>query len=219
VKALYFFFFLLLSSFLGAQDYIEGLLWISTDPVDPLEIEQMPLDDRALVLAMKEEALSYFSAMVYGMDFRYVPWDIARGIEEELEVSLSHWIPADDPGLKVVESWWDRRENRFWARFRYELEDHSRLWVQSWPTSSQLNLGGSSLSEMGGRWEMREQSVHRAIREGVRDYLRAREFNRPREITGRLALRAFPSFRGEAGRYNAQVSFFFQFTNVRPQFR
>jgi hypothetical protein len=41
-----------------------------------------------LAVSMKEEVLEYFSGMIYGYSFRYVPWDIARGIDEELEVEL-----------------------------------------------------------------------------------------------------------------------------------
>jgi hypothetical protein len=193
MKSLFFFLiFLFLSFFISAQEYLEGVLWISIDPVDPLEMEQVPLDDYALAVSMKQEVLEYFSGMIYGYSFRYVPWDIARGIDEELEVVLLGSINPQDPGLRVMESWVDWENNRFYGRFRYYLTEASRGWIHSWSRSTHRPLGGLGYSDPGERDIMRDESFERAIRNGVREYLRQLEYNKPREISGVLASPRIP---------------------------
>jgi hypothetical protein len=211
--------FLLSALSLPSQEFLEGVLWIAIDPVDPIEIEQVPLDDYALAVSMKEEVLEYFSGMIYGYRFRYVPWDIARGIDEELEVELLGRINPTDSGLRVMESWVDRELNRFYGRFRYYLSEGSRSWYLSWAKSTHRPLGGIGVSDPGGREDMRDESFARAIRNGVREYLRQLEYNKPREITGLLSLKEFPLLQMEAGRFRARVNFHFQEKEVRGMFR
>jgi hypothetical protein len=213
------FFYFSLGLSLNAQEYLEEVLWIAVDPVDPLEIEQVPLDDYALAVSMKEDVLEYFSGMIYGYSFRYVPWDIARGIDEELEVELLGRIDPEDPGLRVMESWIDRDLNRFYGRFRYYLTDGARRWYQSWSRSSHRPLGGTGVSDPGERYVMRDESFARAIRNGVREYLGQLEYNKPREIVGELSLKEFPLLQMEAGRFRARVLFNFLEKEVRSMFR
>ena len=52
----------------------------------------------------------------------------------------------------------------------------------------------------------KEQSIEEAIHRAIRDYLRNRSFNRPREATGLVVLAEPPTIRTVAGTYEARVS-------------
>lgn len=200
---------------LGAQtflpnipDILEGDLWAPFDPPvweHPELVSARPGDDAAIARVMLEIARRAFSLMIFGGELTYTPYDRARGVAERVELRWNGEIPWGDPGLRVLTSHIDRRENTVNTRFRYHLNPAQMGVLRPWRSGALAAAGGSGT--VPWRWdpEAYRDGIEQAVKEALREWLRARHFNKPREVRVRFVLREMPAFRLEAGQLVTRV--------------
>ncbi len=199
---------------LSAQpDWLEHEFWIELEPVAQ-PTEEYPLDRREAAERVLEEARYVYSAMVFGMRFRYVPLDLARRIDEEFELSPVSELPWGDPAIRVRES--RRAEGRLWARVRYTLREHELRRLNAWASSRVPVAAGRGEASLLGGWTAKREAIEDAMRLAIREHVRARVYNKPREIRGRLALYEPPRVFLRSGSYVAQVRVRLEIEAVEP---
>ena len=190
-----------------------GEFWGEVDPVEEIAAGEQEANE-ARVKAILEDAVYAFSGMVYGFTFRYVPVDFRREVAEELEIAPAAEIPWGDPGLSVVESSFVNGRQRLLIRYITHPEQSS--WIEYWnsnvfPASSGYAEGNLLL----GKRE-KQAAIERAIREAIREYLKPREANKPREISGMFAFDSVPRIIIDEGSYKAIVSVKLDIREVVP---
>ncbi len=190
------------------SDILEGDLWAPFDPPvweHPEIVSVRPGDDEYIARVMLEIARRSFSLMIFGGEITYTPYDRARGVPESVELTLGGEIPWGDPSLKVLTSHIDPKQNAVLTRFRYHL-GAEQLWrLQPWRSGALSAAGG--IGSVAWKWDADTYwaGMEQAIKEAVRAWLRARHFNKPREIIVRFNLREMPVFRLEAGQLVTRV--------------
>lgn len=207
----------------GAYSFTEDVLvfelWTELEPVipDPLDEERSgggPLSQREAIDRVLEQARIVVSAMLYGYRVEYTPLDRARKVDERLEIEPIARIERGDPRLETIETRTD--ESRFYARFRYDLAEHQILRRSGWQSNtipSVIARGNGALTE-GYRGKF--TSYEDAIKQGLRSYLRPREFNKPREIIAQVLFREPPYTRINAGGYYSKVHMKLRIQEVVP---
>ena len=176
-----------------------------------VEYPQTDEDAARLVL---EEARYIFSGMIYGFSFRYTPSDNGRRVEEVFELKPLHEIPWGDENLRLVRTTVDREFYR--AELRYELEDFQRGRIAFWESNTIPTAAGTGVGDLFIGREGKYEAIRQGIKEAVRNYLRPRSFNKPREITGEIILTGVPYIIIDAGGYHAKVRIKLRITDVLP---
>ncbi|MFW5644243.1 MAG: hypothetical protein ACOCYQ_09460 [Alkalispirochaeta sp.] len=170
---------------------------------------ETPVEERLL-----QEAQATLSAMVYGYDFIYTPEYPARGVERYFKLTPVGEIRWGDPRLRIR----DLRDERttLYALIDYELSPNDRARLEAWRSAEvETGAGGGSAALREG-YTGKIEALEEAIARSIRDYLRHRYFNRPREVTGTVVLREPPRFRTVSGTYEARVLVSIRITEVIP---
>ena len=174
-----------------------GTFFVVLEQADPLE--PRAYDEDAAIESLLREAVFVFSAMIYGFDFEYVPYDSMREVAEEFEIDPVYQIPWGDPGLSVSGGRFE--DGVYYADISYRLNEGQLPWYDSWEGVSGDNIkscgSGSLYSGLDGKLNAVEDTVKQALR----DHLRPVHYNKPRRITGRARLSTVPVFSMSAGEY------------------
>ena len=187
------------------DDTISLELWSAVDRV--IHGDE-PVEERFL-----REAQFMLSGMIYGFDFVYVPAHPARRVERVFEITLIDIIPWGDPSLTV-------RILRDEGTTIYGLVDYSlsrtdRQRLRQWRAIDVGTAQGIATAPLLQGLEGKILSIEESIYRGIRDYLRGRYQNRPREVTGSVVLREPPRIRTVSGEYEAIVDVAIRITEVR----
>lgn len=180
-------------------------LWTTEDRI--IHGEESTPEQRLL-----QEARYTLSGIIYGWEFSYVPGDRARRVAEWFELDPIAEVPWGNPGLRVR----DVRavEGTLYGQIDYTFSRIEQAHLSQWSsfTSSRGSGSGSGplLDGSAGKIEAIEAAIHHAVRE----YLRSRYPNRPREVTGRVALLGPPRVRAAAGEYHARVTIAIEIRDV-----
>jgi len=168
-----------------------------------------PVEERLL-----REAQATLSAMIYGYDFVYTPEYPARGVERYFELEPVGAIRWGDPHLEIR----DLRDERttLYALIDYQLSTADRARLEAWRTTDVETSAGSGSAPLLEGYTGKIAALEEAIARAIREHLRQRYFNRPREVTGSVVLREPPRFRTVAGTYEAQVLVSIRITEVVP---
>lgn len=148
------------------------------------------VEHKEAITRLLEDARWAFSGMIYGFNFRWSPASRVRGIEEIFEIHPMALIPRGDPRMQVVMV---SQEGDFvYVTLEYHLDEFQTDRVSGWqglnyPTSS--GAGIASIHDLHPRYH----AMSLAIKESLRAWLRAREYNQPQEVSGRVGLLSFPS--------------------------
>lgn len=135
-----------------------------------------------------EDARWAFSGMIYGYSVTWTPSSPGRSVDEELLIQPLALIPRGDPGMKTIAV---VRENGFiFVLLEYSPDSTQERRLGGWKGQAFPAAGGSALVPVS--LDSRRVGIEAAIRETIRSWLRAREYNRPREVRGRVALTEFP---------------------------
>ncbi len=181
---------------------LQGEFWVEIEPFVRQEGAERESEDDQIRLLL-EEARLVFAGMVYGFKFRYVPGDRRREVAEEFDLDLAAEIPWGDPALHVTESRYE--SGRRYVLITYFVSAEQGPWIRFW--ESNLHPSATAFGE-GNLFRGREEKLN-AIREGVKEavrgYLRTREYNKPREISGLVAFASAPYVIIDAGVYRAKV--------------
>ncbi|MFP4564726.1 MAG: hypothetical protein ACLFRY_15605 [Spirochaetia bacterium] len=167
----------------------------------PEELQEVK--DRA-VEELLEEVRYLVSGQIYGFTFAYTPLDRARTVEEEFILEPIARIIRGDRNLRVREA--DIRNDILTVLVRYHLEEFQRSRIERWMTNTlPSSTGAGSADYFLEGSPGRLTAVGEAVKEAVRNYLRKREFNKPKRIEGRVLLLEAPRIFLDEGRYVARV--------------
>ncbi len=150
-----------------------------------------------------KEARFTFSGMIYGFEFKYVPGDIRRGVDEVFEITPINKIKWGDPRLKAQKIRYEK--NRNFVSFLYYPHEEMKSWIMYWSSGSFSVTGGKAEGGFLKGFEAKEDAVKKAVKEAVRAYMRGRIHNKPQMIEGEFVLASPPVYRYAAGVYNASV--------------
>lgn len=202
-----------------AADPLRGEFWIRADLMEIVspgenvretgELSQR--EENALNLLL-EDARWAFSGMIYGYSVRWTPPSRDRAVDEELEIEPLALISRGDPRMKTVSI---VREHGFiYIQLEYTPDATQEKRLSGWGSQAFPAAGGSGRVPIG--INSRREAVEVAVRDTLHSWLREREYNRPREIRGRVAFTAFPLTGLTGGFFRAEVSLRMDLEPVRP---
>lgn len=160
-----------------------------------------------------EEARYTLSGLIYGWDFSYTPGDPQRAVTERFDLISVAEVAWGGPGLRVR----DLRavEGTLHGQIDYAFSRTEQARLAQWSSfATARSTGIGSMSIMDGT-AGKVGSIERAIHRAVREYLRSRYPNRPREVTGQVALAGPPRIRMVAGDYEALATVAIEIREVR----
>lgn len=187
------------------DDKISLEIWSAVDRVIHGDT---PVEERFL-----REAQFTLSGMIYGYRFTYIPAYPARGVERLFDVELINQIPWGDPALTIREL----RDERttVYGVIDYTVSDADRARLRGWRSIDVERARGIGYAPLLQGLPGKITSVEEAIYRAIRDHLRERYQNRPREVTGTVVLRTPPRIRTVAGEYEAIVDVVLNIDEVR----
>ncbi len=158
--------------------------------------------ERESLEMLLEDARWIFSGMIYGFSFTWTPRSLARGIEEELTITPLGLIPKGDPRMKVLAS---VEENGFlFIQLEYQPDAAQQARLKGWSGEAYPAASGSAAAALIQE-APRRRALEAAVREAIHLWLREREYNKPREVSGRVAFTHFPETGLDAGHVKASV--------------
>jgi len=181
---------------------IDGEFWLQIEPY-MREGEIGPASNRVLVETLLKEVRWVISGMIYGFDFVYRPSDNKRAVEELFQAELKAEIPQGDPALRVRET--RIEEDRVFLDIRYLLRGSQELMRRSWMSNTLPDCEGTGKGRYFTGPEEKITAYKEGMKNAIREYLRARKYNKPKEIRGELLLYEIPRVIIKSGDYLAWV--------------
>jgi hypothetical protein len=173
--------------------------WCELEPFVRVGADDYPLSRETAARRVLEEGRILFSAMVYGYTFVYTPSDAARHVEEIFELTPVAEIPWGSERLRVGETAVEGK--RLTSRLSYGLSQPEALRRASWSSSAlPLSTGVGQGSLFKGYTE-KQTALANAMKDAVRNHLRTRILNKPREVRGDVVLWEDPMTIVKAGVY------------------
>lgn len=176
---------LLGGSLYALNDRLSIHIWCEASPFR-WEVEKPPVDEKEAVKQILAEARIILSGMLYGYTFLYTPSDNSRQVKEIFELKPVREIPWGDPHLSVA--YYEQKDNQLYARVNYDLNEAQTAQLAAWHSNTVPVASGR------GKWSLFEgeepklASLKEAIKQAIRAYMRPRENNKPREISGELLI-------------------------------
>lgn len=160
------------------------------------------------IAQMKKIAPFIINGMVYGWNFVYVPYDKARGVEEYLEVT--EVVPSDviRGGITYGSPWLTENTFNCWAE--YTRTDSQVQNYNLWASIKNPVISGIGYASIEKGFEGIEEAAKESLKEAIRSYYRNTIKNKPKEITGAVLIRKFPTLGIDAGRYVINLDFFLE---------
>ncbi len=184
------------------KDRIVIYLWKELKPMVSLEGEY-PVPREKAIKKLLEDARVILSAMIYGYTFIYTPSDRARRVLEVFTLNPVAEIKWGDKQLKVLQT--EVKKDRLYASISYDLIPFQRAKREAWSSNSIPLATGFGKGSVFEGDEGRAKSFDNAIKEAIRNFLRPRIYNKPREIRGELLLWDAPYTAIEHGEYVTRV--------------
>ncbi|MBN2532237.1 MAG: hypothetical protein JXB88_05065 [Spirochaetales bacterium] len=174
-------------------------LWGELEPLITLEGEEYPLSENEVIRRVLEHARVIFSAMIYGYGFAYTPYDKQRGISEYFQLEPFSEIKWGDPHLKIIAS--RIIEKRLYVTISYRCMDFQASRREAWKSLAVPAASGQGTGDYFKGYTEMTTSFKNALKEAIRDYMRKRTFNKPKEIKGEVLLLEMPGTIIRAGEY------------------
>jgi len=191
---------------LSAQDQGGAVLraefWIDLYPVSAVG-DPWPVDLDEGARRLLEEATWVFGGMVWGFEYRYEPYDKARGIAERFDLKPLGAVAAGDPRLAPEKARGNSGELRAYVEYRLSAAESALL--DSYSREPWVRSQGAGRAELIRGWPGRREACEEALREAVRAHLRSIEPNKPRRSTGRVVFEKPPRLAIRDGAYLAQA--------------
>ena len=192
-----------LAASLDSDPVLAGEFWVELDPFFKTE-EKYPLEQEEAYLRILEEARYVFSGIMYGFTFVYTPYDSGREVEEIFAIEATASIPWGDPALSIAET---RVEgNLLFALVRYYPAEHQLRWLRMMESNIYDNATGRGGADLFRGPASKYEAIIEAAKEGIRQYLRSRIFNKPKEVNGKIVFADVPYVIIDGGKYVAKVS-------------
>jgi hypothetical protein len=203
------------SRLLSAQaERLSARPWCDLEPFVRVGTDEYPLSRELAARRILEEGRVVFSAMVYGYTFVYTPSDAARKVEELFELTPVAEVPWGSARLAVGETMVESR--RLFSRLSYTLSAAEAQRRASWASSAIPQSTGSGEGSLFGGYTEKLTALRNAMKEAVREHLRTRILNKPREIRGDLVLWEDPQTIVRAGVYTATAKVKLRVREVVP---
>lgn len=205
--------FLILPLFSQTPSVIRNIrlpLWAELDAYPGLE-ESGDVDEGQYdfpISQMHKIAPLIINGMVYGWNFVYVPYDKARGVEELLEITEIVSSDVIRGGINYVSPWISDNNLNCWVE--YTRTDSQIQSYNLWASIQNPVIGGIGYGSVEKGFEGIEEAVRESLKEAIRNYYRKTIKNKPKEITGAVLIRKFPTLGIDAGRYVINLDFFLE---------
>jgi len=200
-------------SFPGDTDVLTAEFWTELDPI-PQPGEDSGVSEEVAISRTLEEARIVISGMIYGYEVRYTPSDRQRQVPEQLEVVPLAEIPSGDPLLRATNV--RTKNNKYYVQVRYDLADFQIRRLRAWNSNMLESSTGEGSAPVHDGYRAKFESFNQGIKNALREYLRKRVGNKPREITARVVLRDPPYSTIDAGGYHSRVNIRIDLREVLP---
>ncbi|RKX76145.1 MAG: hypothetical protein DRP87_12735 [Spirochaetes bacterium] len=195
------------------REIISEVFWCELEPIIQEDEEYPPPRDQMLKQILAE-AQFVFSGMIYGFRFVYTPLDLTRNVEEVFILEPLSRILWGDKNLKVESTRTD--DDRLYARVRYRLADFQQDWLKLWESTTLPTASGTGRGDLFGGYKEKFTALRQGIKQAIRDYLRERVFNKPKEIRGEVLLMGAPYTIIDSGTYSAKVKIKLKIDEIVP---
>ena len=185
-------------------------LWAELDAYPGLEesgnVEEGQFDFP--VSQMHKIAPFIINGMVYGWNFVYVPSDKAREVEEVLEITEIVSSQAIKGGIKYSSPWIENNNFNCWVE--YTRTDSQVQGYKLWESIQNPVIGGIGYGSVEKGFEGIEEATRESLKDAIRNHYRKIIKNKPKEITGSVLIRKFPTLGIDSGRYVIKLDFFLE---------
>jgi hypothetical protein len=160
------------------------------------------------VSQMRKIAPFIINGMVYGWNFVYVPYDKARGVEEYLEIT--EIVPADviRGGITYTSPWIENNNLNCWVE--YTRTDSQVQSYNLWASIQNPVIAGIGYASVEKGFEGIEEAARESLKAAIRNHYRKTIKNKPKEISGSVLIRKFPTLGIDSGRYVINLDFFLE---------
>lgn len=200
-----------------AEDGIIDLdIWTEvTDIIPALNNEKNAYLDKSEIYRRNlEDALWIISGMIYGFTVRYTPMDSSRKVDESLEVSPIASIAWGDEKLEVIDTWF--KNEKLSMQVRYLLDSSQITRLKLWESNIFPDSEGIGVVSVFSGYMGRVESIKEGIKVALRNYLRIRNSNKPREISCRVLLSEPPYTIIDAGGYKSKIKITIKMIEITP---
>ncbi len=173
--------------------------WCELEPFVRVGGEEYPVSPETAARRILAEGRMLLSAMVYGYTFVYTPSDAARHVAEIFELTPVAEIPWGSPRLRAGETEVDGK--RLTSRLSYTLSAPEMQRRASWSSSALPLAAGTGQGSLFQGSAAKTAALRNAVKEAVRNHLRTRILNKPREVLGDAVLWEDPQTVVRAGVY------------------
>ena len=160
------------------------------------------------VSQMRKIAPFIINGMVYGWNFVYVPYDKARGVEEYLEITEIVTADVIRGGITYASPWISDNNLNCWAE--YTRTDSQVQSYNLWASIQNPVIAGIGYGSVEKGFEGIEEAARESLKAAIRNYYRKTIKNKPKEITGSVLIRKFPTLGIDSGRYVINLDFFLE---------
>ncbi|MDR1363567.1 MAG: hypothetical protein LBJ35_05910 [Spirochaetaceae bacterium] len=209
------------AQFAFSQETLRGEARVELEPVYAQFLgAPYPLDSATANLWAVEDAAFALSGMIYGWEFSYDPGERARGLQEVLELNALGKVAPEDARLEITDV--GIKDGIFYLYVEYRLSELQANRVSSWKSSSVFTAQAVGYGPLQGyegvvnRSQIKEGALRDAMKKAIRKKLRAAERNRPRTVTGFIALSKFPVYRMQNGLWAASSEFRIEIKDIIP---
>ena len=185
-------------------------LWAELDAFPGLELSSDENEGQFdyAVSQMKKIAPLIINGMVYGWNFVYVPSDKARGVEEYLEITEIVSSDVIRDGITYASPWISESNLNCWVE--YTRTDSQVQSYNLWASIQNPVIAGIGYGSVEKGFEGIEEAVRESLKAAIRNYYRKTIKNKPKEITGAVLIRKFPTLGIDSGRYVINLDFFLE---------
>ncbi len=183
------------------------------DPEIPKETEVESEDSRLepfrFAIDRAKEITPYLlSGMLNGWSFEYTPSDKKRRVEEFFEI-----IPLKTFDKSVNKIYYrnitvEDSKLTFWAFC--QRTGGQKILYQRWNSISYPKVKGMGQASVEKGFEGIQEACHNAVKNGVREYWRVYEKNKPKEISGSILIIGNPRIYIKQGNYFVDLDFFME---------
>jgi hypothetical protein len=175
------------------------------------EKQELSEMERNALKVLLEDARWAFSGMIYGFSVQWTPPSGRAGVADELIIKPVALIPPGDPDMRTVSV--TREDGFIYIMLEYRPDPAQEARITGWGSEALPAGAGSGLVPVSRT--ARREAMEAAVRDAIFQWLRKREYNRPREITGTAAFTEFPRTGLQGGRIKADVNVRMDIKTVR----
>ncbi|NOY07983.1 MAG: hypothetical protein GXP33_03975 [Spirochaetes bacterium] len=213
VKNIFFCILFIFSLTAGYSERLSVNVWWELEPMVSLEGEY-PVPKEVAIKKLLEEARIFLSSMIYGYSFIYTPSDKTRKIKDVFVLKPAALIKWGDKRLEVTDV--RQEDKRLHAKVLYHLLEFQYLNREAWSSSAIAVSSGMGTGNIFKGSAERRVSFKNAVKDAVRNYLRPRIYNKPREVSGEVIVWNSPEVTVNDGMYVTTVRIKIRIKKVVP---